>query len=292
MAANSQFIALSDGRKLAYDLRGPGDAPIILLSNSLLTNYCLWDQFAEELSRMGFRTLLYDQAGHGFSSPPDNPGLTTFLTLSDDVAELLKRLDIKEIYTWIGISMGAATGIYFVTRYPNTVQRLVLADTITSSPINAGVPDAFKPRADIAKNEADAIGKLSEATLERWFSLSWRDTNTAEVQRMRSLMRTTSRTGFIACCNALSHDTFDLRPMLKKVGSSVEAVLLLVGERDANLPETMREMGTEMATGFANADQVSLKVIKDAGHVPVIDGYLQFRNEVSSFLVGKGPNKI
>lgn len=288
----SNSIVLSDGRKLAYDLRGPQGSPVILLSNSLLTDYALWNHFIADADFRDFRFLRYDQAGHGNSSAPEDPTQTTFVTLANDVVELLKALDIQNLHSWIGISMGAATGVYFVTQNPGVVKRLVLADTITSSPINAGVPDAFVARAEIARKDSDAIEKLTEAALERWFSQQWRDANQVEVQRMRELMKTTSRNGFIACCNALSHQFFDLRPMLRNVGLSVDATLLLAGERDANLPETMEVMRQEISAGSNRQPQERLVIIKDAGHVPVVDGFNQFKLEVLDFLLRKSSNKI
>lgn len=288
----SRSITLPDGRKLAYDLRGPDNSPVILLANSLLTSYSLWDQFAEDASLRDFRILRYDQSGHGASTAPDDPSQTTFVTLSQDTAELLKALGIQKLHAWVGISMGAAMGVYFATQNPGVVEKLVLADTITSSPINAGVPDVFTPRAEIARNDNDGVAKLTEATLQRWFSEPWRESNPTEVQRMRNLMQTTSRNGFIACCNALSHKSFDLQPLLKSVGSSAQEVLLLVGERDANLPETMEKMRKEISDGFKGQQEASLVVIKGAGHVPVIDGFEQFRNEISRFLNTTPLNKM
>ncbi|EED13567.1 conserved hypothetical protein [Talaromyces stipitatus ATCC 10500] len=210
-----------------------------------------------DLSR--FRFLRYNQIGHG------------------------------ELICWIGISMGAATGVCFVTRNPGVVKRLVVADTITSSPDSAGVPDLFVGRAEIARKEEDAIENLTETTLERWFSQQWRDSNPAEVERMRQLMRTTSRGGFIACCNALSHASFDLRPLLRNVGSSVEASSLIAGEQDANIPETMNVMRQEISAGSTGPQQEHLIIIKGAGHVPVVDGSSQFKHEVLNFLAEGSP---
>lgn len=292
MTTTSRSITLLDGRKLAYDVRGPANAPIVLLSNSLITSYALWDHFTNDLIDHSFRVLRYDQCGHGGSSAPQDPSSTTFITHSNDVAELLKALNIAKIHAWIGISMGAATGAIFVTRNPGVVQKLILSDTITSSPVNAGVPDLFTPRAETARTDSDGIKKLTEGTLQRWFSEEWRHANPEETERMRRLMHTTTREGFIACCHALSHESFNLKPLLREIASCIEEALLVVGEHDANLPETMESMRQEIQAGFGGKQQVRLALVNGAGHVPVIDGKEEFSRVVLDFISHKLLNKI
>jgi 3-oxoadipate enol-lactonase len=292
MTQTSAFVTQPGGNKLAYGLSGPQNGPIILLSNSLMCNYSSWDHFAAELVSKGFRVLKYDQTGHGRSSPPKDPSMTTFLTLSNDVKFLLEQLKIDKLHAWVGVSMGAATGIYFVTQNPGVVQKLVIVDTISSSPSNAGIPDLFGPRAEIARTESEAIIKLTAGTLERWFTDEWREANPAETERMRKLMHTTTKDGFIACCNALSDASFDLRPLFKAVGNSVESVLLVVGELDANLPTTMENMRQEIQAGFGDKPQVRLVIIKGAGHVPFIDGRENFDREILPFFSDTSASKI
>ncbi|KAL2222395.1 Alpha/Beta hydrolase protein [Thermoascus aurantiacus ATCC 26904] len=280
-------VVLRDGgrsRRVSYLLLGPKNGRLVLLANSLLANYHMWDPFVDELIAAGFRVLRYDQPGHGWSTAPADPSVTTFETLSEDVFGLLKMLQIQKVYAWVGISMGAATGVFFVANHPGVVERLVLCDTITCAPQHAGVPDVFAARVELAKTQDDAIATLTEQTLARWFSESWRQANPDETDRMRQLMRTTTKEGFIACCHALQHDSFHLGPHLKKIGAGVEAALLVVGEQDANLPETMAAMRDEIQAGFGDKSTVGWAVIKGAGHVPVIDGREQFSKEVLGFL--------
>ncbi|KAJ9270471.1 hypothetical protein DTO212C5_3502 [Paecilomyces variotii] len=282
MAPN--LITLLDGRQLSYDLSGPTEGPIVLLSNSLLANYTTWDHFVKDLHAQGFRALRYDQPGHGASSAPSDLNATTFLTLTADVSALLQALKISKVYTWIGISMGAATGAIFVAQNPGVVQKLILSDTITCSPGNAGIDDPFAPRVQLAETKPKAVEELTEGTLARWFSEEWRAAHPDETDRMRQLMRTTKREGFITCCHALRHESFDLRPYLKKIGPAVEETLLIVGEQDANLPTTMAQMRDEIQS--ASKSPVGWVIIKKAGHVPVIDNRDQFTEAVFKFLKG------
>lgn len=59
------FVQLADG-ELHYEIEGPAEAPVLVLSNSLGTDLHMWDAqmpaFAEH-----FRVLRFDTRGHGQS---------------------------------------------------------------------------------------------------------------------------------------------------------------------------------------------------------------------------------
>lgn len=50
--------------KINYRLDGPNEGPVVMLSNSLMSNYTMWDNQMEMLTA-NFRVLRYDQRGHG-----------------------------------------------------------------------------------------------------------------------------------------------------------------------------------------------------------------------------------
>ncbi|CAM1501204.1 Fc.00g103660.m01.CDS01 [Cosmosporella sp. VM-42] len=279
-------LSLPGSRVLSYALdQAPADSPIVLLSNSLCAPYKAWDHVVRVLNQAGFRTLRYDQPGHGKSSAPK--GLdTTFESMADDVQHLLKFLEISRLHSWIGVSMGAAAGIVFTTKYPKVVSKLVICDTISASPINAGVDDVFGPRVAAAR-ETGNLEAVTQGTLERWFGKPWLEKNPEEAQRMRNIMSGTTVDGFETCCHAIRSKTFDLRPLFAKVGASVDDALCVVGEKDASLPQTMEEMRNQIEYGFKAAGKgkkINLVVIKDAGHVCFIDGFDQFSKSVLSWV--------
>ncbi|KAK0388823.1 hypothetical protein NLU13_5066 [Sarocladium strictum] len=280
-------VSLPDSRSLSYALdTSPANAPVVLLSNSLTAPFTVWDHVVKVLNAKGFRTLRYDQPGHGDSSVPQPLEANTFDSMAADVYHLLKDLSIEKLHGWIGVSMGAATGVQFVTKYPGIVERLVICDTISSSPINAGIDDAFGPRVAAAR-EAGNMESIIEGTLERWFGKAWLESNTDEAGRMRNLMRRTTIDGFETCCHALRSPSFDLRPLFGKVAAGVDKALCVVGENDANLPQTMETMRAGIEKGFEAAgkpQKVELKVIKNAGHVCFIDGFDQFCKDVLPFV--------
>ncbi|KAF5012649.1 hypothetical protein FDECE_1280 [Fusarium decemcellulare] len=279
-------LTLPDSRIVSYALdAAPKDGPLVVLSNSLCAPFNVWDHVVKILNTNGFRTLRYDQPGHGGSSAPKALD-TTFDSMADDVNHLLKSLEISKVHSWIGVSMGAAAGVYFTTKFPNTVGKLAICDTISSSPVNAGVEDLFGPRVAAAR-EAGNLDAAIQSTLERWFGKEWLEKNPDEAQRVRTVMSGTTLDGFETCCNALRSETFDLRPLLSKIGASVHDAICIVGEKDANLPQAMDGMRKEIEEGFKAAgkdNKIELAVIKDAGHVCFIDGLQQFQSTILPFL--------
>ncbi|KAM0224389.1 hypothetical protein ACHAQD_001958 [Fusarium lateritium] len=279
-------LTLPDSRTLAYALDStPKDGPIVILSNSLTAPLSVWDHVVEALNRNGYRTLRYDQPGHGGSSAPEDLS-PTFDSMAEDVEYLLTMLEISKVYSWIGVSMGASAGIYFTTKFPNIVSKLAICDTISSSPVNAGTEDAFGPRVAAAR-EAGTLDPTIQSTLERWFGKDWLASNPEETERMRTVMSGTTIDGFEACCNALRSETFDLRPRFGKIGESVDDAVCIVGENDANLPQTMADMRDKIQEGFEAAgksNKIDLVVIKNAGHVSFVDGFEQFMAEVLKWL--------
>ncbi|KAH6692278.1 Alpha/Beta hydrolase protein [Plectosphaerella plurivora] len=285
MAFSSTTLTLKDGRSLEYLLSGPADGPVVLLANPLCATLESWDHVVPAIHGKGLRVLRFNQPGHGSSSAPKALD-TTFPSIADDVHQLLTYLGLKTVHAWIGVSMGAATSFFFVTRFPGVVDTLIICDTIASSPGNAGQEDLFGPRVAAAR-EAGSLETTVKQSMQRWFGDDWLAANPDEAERMRTLMGRTTVDGFATCCNALTSDTFDIRPLYRKVGAAVEKALLIVGEKDANLPQTMAVMRDEIEGGFRDAgkqDAVELKVLKDTGHVCYVDGLEQFKGEVLAFL--------
>ncbi|KAK1974043.1 Alpha/Beta hydrolase protein [Colletotrichum cereale] len=280
-----QQVTLPDGRILSYDLSGPDSKPIVLLANPLSAPFALWDGVVEVLHDNGFRTLRFDQPGHGKSSAPKALD-TEFETIADDVHFLVTSLKVDKLFAWVGVSMGAATSFYFATKYPGIVHKLAICDTISSSPKLAGVEDAFGARAKAA-GESGSMREQVEQTMDRWFGADWIAANPEEARRARAIMNQTTVEGFQTCCHALQSDKFDIRPLFERVGSGVDEALLIVGEKDANLPQAMEGMRDRVEAGFKAAGKdrkIELKVIAKAGHAPFVDNFAQFRDVLLEYL--------
>ncbi|KAL1900297.1 hypothetical protein Sste5346_002608 [Sporothrix stenoceras] len=283
-------FALPCGRRMAYALSQPTTTkPVVLLSNSLCEDYTSWGRVVPVIENLGFRTLRYDQPGHGQSPAPAAEDIkkTTFESLADDVAQLLKHLDISCLHAWVGVSMGGIKGIYFAARHPGIIQKLVVADAIAASPTVAGAPmDVFANRVAAAKTAGNMTTDLDNVG-KRWFGEAWLAANPDEAKRMRASMDTTTLEGLEACCAALSSPTFDLRPLYPSVGKGADEALIIAGEKDADLPVKMQDMRAaveESLVANGKTTPVALSIVPNAGHVPYVDGFDQFCQILTKFL--------
>ncbi len=115
------FITVN-GIKLYYEIDGDGP-PLLIISG---TGADLRNPRPENPNLNGFRVLRYDQRGLGQTASPK--GIYTMADYADDAASLLDSLEINRINV-IGISFGGLVAQHLVTRFPNKVNKLVLACT-------------------------------------------------------------------------------------------------------------------------------------------------------------------
>ena len=118
------FAELGDVR-IHYALEGPESAPVVVFSNSLGTNYSMWDPQAAALSKR-FRILRYDTRGHGQSSITS--GLYSIDLLAKDVVNLLDSLHLNRVH-FCGLSMGGMIGMWLGINVPERLDKLILCST-------------------------------------------------------------------------------------------------------------------------------------------------------------------
>src|ERR1044072_7498726 len=102
------YITKKDGTQIYYQQWGAGQ-PIVFSHGWPLTADAFEDQMFF-LAKNGYRCIAHDRRGHGRSSQPSNGN--DMDTYADDLAELVKALDLKD-----AIHVGHSTGGGEVTRY-------------------------------------------------------------------------------------------------------------------------------------------------------------------------------
>ncbi|CAK7222125.1 hypothetical protein SBRCBS47491_004763 [Sporothrix bragantina] len=276
-------FALPDGRRLRYTLTFPDEPErrTVVLSSLLATTAAVWDDVVEVLHQNGFRALTYDHPGHGGSSAPADLQRNTFQGMADDVFALLQSLSLSKVYAWIGCSLGAATGVVFAARHPGVLDRMVVCDTISGSPGNLGAPDAFTPRIKALRDGQATMEEGLAQTRERWLGKEFLDRHPEKAAWLAQLMSETTLDGFEACIAALLSPGFDLREIEPGIG--VDKLLVVVGEKDADLPTTMEALADQIRDGDKRV--VDFRVIKNAGHASFIDGFDSWCEVVVKFLL-------
>jgi pimeloyl-ACP methyl ester carboxylesterase len=128
------FIELSDGIT-HYELRGPTDAPLVILVPGLTIPLFYWDAFAEQLHARGLRTLAFSAYGRGCS---DRVAIDYDEALfGRQLRELVTTLDLPSRQHVVGTSMGALIAMGYVVEHVDSVASLTLAGPAGLSKVNA-----------------------------------------------------------------------------------------------------------------------------------------------------------
>ncbi len=255
------FADLS-GVRLHYRLDGDAHLPVLVLSNSLGTNFSMWDPQVEAFSQH-FRVLRYDTRGHGQSSVP--PGPYSIDQLGGDVIGLLDHLGIDNA-NFCGLSMGGITGMWLGVHHPQRLRKLVLCNTAAW----IGPPENWTQRAAIV--ERDGMGAIAAAVVERWLTPPYAARHPDLVDALKAMLNATSPAGYAANCLAVRDA--DMRESIATISLPT---LVIAGTGD--LPTPPRD-GAYLARTIASAHYVEL----EAAHISNLEQQEAFARAVVDFL--------
>ncbi|BDD86544.1 3-oxoadipate enol-lactonase [Desulfofustis limnaeus] len=253
----------ANGISINYRLEGPENASVVMLSNSLMSNYTMWDDQMAMLTE-SFRVLRYDQRGHGGTEAPAGP--YTIELLTEDVRALLDALEIDAVH-FVGLSMGGFTAQMLALEYPERVLSLSLCDTACAMPPKS----LWDERIRIGRT--DGMAALMTATLERWFTASFRQTGDPRLAKVREMILGTPLAGYVGCAEAIRD-----MDICERIGSITKLTLVLVGEDDPACPLSSAQVLHERIGGSR------LVIIPAAAHLPNIEQTEAFNRELRLFL--------
>jgi len=214
------FVELHDAR-IHYLLEGPAAAPALAFSNSLGTNYSMWDLQAAEFQKT-FRVLRYDTRGHGKTSV--TPGPYSIEKLGKDTLGLLDALQLKHIH-FCGLSMGGMIGMWLAVNAPERLNKLVLCNTGAK----IGTAEVWRSRIEAVRT--GGMKSIAPAVVERWFTPTFRSKDPAAAARIQQQLEETNPDGYTACCAAVRD--FDFRDQLKAIAVRT---LVIAGAHDPAAP--------------------------------------------------------
>jgi 3-oxoadipate enol-lactonase len=253
----------ANGTQLYYELAGPAERPVVMLSNSLGTRLEMWDPQMQALTER-YRVLRYDSRGHGRSEAPDGP--YTIEMLADDAIGLLDALGIERVH-FCGLSKGGMVGQVLGARHGQRLISLALCSSACHMPQR----EVWNERIRVATEAGMAA--IADGVIERWFTEAFRREPRVELERVQRMILDTPPHGYAACCAAIRD--MDLRGLI--TGIKVPT-LVIVGEDDPATPPAKAKEIQERIPG------AKLEVVPNAAHLLNIEQDVVFDAALMSLL--------
>jgi 3-oxoadipate enol-lactonase len=259
-----EYVTVQGGARLAYRFDGPAGAPVVVLSNSLMSTMAMWEPQLPALTRH-FRVLRHDTRGHGASDT--TPGPYTIAFLADDVIAMLDALGLGQVH-FVGLSMGGMIGQQLGAVHGDRLRSLALCDTTSEMPDTS----VWKERLEVARR--DGVASLAESTIQRWFTPPFIAREPATVARIRAGIEATGLEGYLACSCAVRDVA--LRATLHLITTPT---LIIAGESDPACTVAQAEVIHREIPGSR------LEVIRDAAHLSNIEQPERFNSLLTGFLL-------
>lgn len=261
------FVQLAEG-ELHYQLDGPLDAPVLVLSNSLGTDLHMWDiqipAFTEH-----FRVVRFDTRGHGKSLVTKGP--YTIEQLGHDVIALLDALQIQRAH-FCGLSMGGLIGQWLGIHAGDRLQRLVVCNTAAK----IGTPDVWNPRIErVLRDGPAAMVALRDASIARWFTADFAAANPHQARQITDMLAATSHEGYAANCAAVRDADFR-----EQLASIKVPTLVIAGTEDAVTPPAGGHFIQHHVKGAEYAEFY-------AAHLSNVQAGADFSHRVLTFLLAE-----
>ncbi len=125
------------GVPLAYAEYQPSSTPraAVILVHGLASSGAQFDREARQFARDGFRVLVPDLRGHGFSGVPEGPirpADFTIAVLAEDLIGMLDHAGVREVH-WVGNSLGGILALWLLgTPHKARLRSLALFGTCFS----------------------------------------------------------------------------------------------------------------------------------------------------------------
>lgn len=256
-------IAELSSARIHYQLDGPQDAPVVMLSNSLMSDLSMWEPQLPALLAQ-FRVLRYDTRGHGQSEM--TPAPYRMEQLADDAAELITATGVGAVH-FVGLSMGGMIGQQLAVRHPEKVLSLSLCDTASEMP----TLEMWNERIGTARDKG--IPGLADGTIKRWFVADFVARSPDTIVNVRRMILTTPLEGYVGCASAVRD--MSQTDILKTIKAPTQVI---VGRDDPACTLAQSQVLQREIPGAV------LHVIDDAAHLSNIEKPEQFTGLLLDFI--------
>jgi len=247
-----------------YQIDGPENAPVLVLSNSMGTTLSLWEPQLAALSAH-FRVLRYDTHGHGQTT---KRGKVSLAQLGEDVIALLDHLHIDKA-CFCGISVGGLTGLWLARFAPERFYGFALANTAAK----IGDQASWLSRARAVRQEGMEV--VAAGTADRWFTPAFRQHAPEVVEQLVHQLTHMDPEGYAEGCEALA--AADLRA---EVSGITAPVLIIAGQND---PVTTVADADYLYKSIAGSQRVTLL----ASHLSNVEAADEFTAALLTYFRGQ-----
>ncbi len=239
------------------------DEPVLVLVNSLGTDFRIWLPFIDELTE-NWSILVYDKRGHGLSDVGSAP--CSMEDHARDLIGLVNHIGIKSA-VFCGVSVGGLIVQMLYKLKPQLVEKLVLCDTAAK----VGTADGWNGR--IATVNEKGIKAIADGVMKVWFTPDFHAGRAADLAGYRNMLVRQSVEGYNATCVALRDA--DLTADAPKIRVPT---LVVVGDQDGSTPPELVKATADRIPG------AQFQIIKGCGHLPCIEQPERLAELLSGFV--------
>ena len=252
-----------------YDLSGPEGAPVVVLIHGLGLNRHVW-RWHEPTLAARYRVLNYDLCGHGESAPAkETPSLALF---SRQLKDLLDHLDITKC-TVVGFSLGGMINRRFALDHPKRVKALA----ILNSPHERSPEQQRLVEERAAQSSEGGPAVTLDATIERWFTKSFRDAQPGVIALVRKWVLDNDPASFAQCRRVLAHGVIEL---IRPEPAIRIPTLVMTCENDTGSTPAMSHA---IAAEIAGARTI---IVPELQHMGLVERPALFTGPLLQFLYG------
>lgn len=264
---------------IAYIDEGSGKETLILV-HGLASNAGFWRYVIPELSKQ-YRVIVVDLPGYGKSSK--EPYSFTLSFYAEQVKRLADHLGIKK-FVYAGHSMGGQIGLIFAMKYPQMLEKLVLAAPAGVEEFERGEGDWLRsvitikgvkttPEEGIRRNLANNFYTWDS----KWEWMVEERVRMAKASDFEDFCYTVTR-----CVNAMLDE-----PTFNKLKSIKVPTMIVYGKYDGLIPNPYLNPGFTADVFTWGASQIpdcKLVEIDECGHMLQIEKPEAFVNAVKDFV--------
>ncbi len=254
------------GAKVRYLEAGDAAKPKLILLHGLGGSAENW-QFNVSALAVNFHVFAPDQVGFGKS---DKPLLKyRVATYVDFLDKFMTELKIEKAFL-VGNSMGGWVSALMAIKYPNRVEKIVLADAAGIIPANVKTDDIYQ----LNNSTRDEV----RANMKRLFASPALQNNEALVDQFLT-QRVLANDGYTI--NSLIESIRRKEDYLNdRLGEIRKPTLIIWGRQDGIIPVSDADVFNK---GIAGSQKI---IFENCGHAPQVEKALDFNREVLKFLGG------